>query len=439
MAAMTVSLMKRLMHILAAGAFFLASAAAAMPADGEAAAMPTDGAAAAMLADGAAAYQYLIVLENSARMDRQREVALDTVHELILGGIYGRIREGEILGVWTFRDRVKQDQFRPIPWIPGRARDVANDVYRVLRDDGFSREPNLDEALSAVQQVASEQRRLVVFLVVSGTQPIRGTAFDEEIRAIYEEHGDAMRKNRKPFVTVLVFENGQTAGHATTPGGRRIYLPPQAQPVAEEIKPADVSAPPEPAPEPPPKTEVTPPPPPVPLGVSEIEQQLREAAQERQRRLAEAEARRLAEQVEVPEETGVRLSETGAPKHTAGEMGSDLMMQVAEDRGSGMVVLPATQGWETDDRLPAATVAAELAMPTSSEAVENPDEGDGMLTPGMVIPAGGAAGSEGRRTYLVVAVLLFILAAGLSLYLYHHSGARRVRPSAISRSMDRVP
>jgi hypothetical protein len=413
--------MKRLMQILVAGGLLLA------------------GNLMEMLADDEPAYRYLIVLENSARMERQREVALDTVHELILGGIYGRIREGEVLGVWTFRDRARQDQFRPVVWSPGRARDVANDVYRVLRDEGFAREASLDQAMSSVLEVASAQQRLLVFLVVSGAQPVRGTSFDEEINAVYEEHAEAMRKNRKPFVTVLVLENGVATGHATTPGGRRIYIPPQARPVAEEVVPTAVVAPPaEPEPEwvEPAASEVVRPAP-KPLTVAEIEERLREVNEERLRRGAEEEARRLAEQVVVPieGETGSELTERVVPTQRPAEVTLDELVQPVVDEVDESLLSTSDEGGNGAGPLAEGDGLGLPAAPGEELAGGVQGEGDGVAVPGIMLPPGG----KEKWMYLLAGVTLLALAGGLSAYLYNHSGPRRVRPSVISRSLDRFP
>jgi hypothetical protein len=399
----------------------------------------------------ALSYRYLIVLENSARMDRQREVALDTVHELILKGIQGQIQAGEVLGVWTFRDRVERDRFRPVVWAPGRARDVANDVYRTLRDDRFGREPDLDLAMAAVTEVAGQVDRLTVFLVVSGYPMIRGAWFDDEINEVYQQHADGMRQSRRPFVTVLVMDRGRTVAHATSPGGRTIYIPPAPEvalaeepglaeagehepepapvpevavepPVQVQAAPevADAVAQPVPdrveAPEPEPDT-VDVAPKPKPLTVDEIERRLREAQVAQQRREAElaasAAATGEARSIELERETAaLKVDVTTVPPPAPEKVVVSVPAAVSEPE-------PAPPG--------------PMEEPVLAGAVE-PEESGEVAAPGMILPE-----SEGGRLgYLIAGLSLLGLGIVLVWWMYRESRPHRARPSAISRSMDRI-
>jgi hypothetical protein len=420
-------LMKRLIQGLTVGVLLLAG-----------------GFTAAMAAEFEANYRYLIVLENSARMDRQREVALDTVHQLILSGIDGRIQEGEVLGVWTFRDRLDRDQFRAMAWSPGRGRDVANDVYRALRDGGFAREPDLDVAISGVTAVAREVDRLTVFLVVSGGQPIRGTSFDAEINQVYEQHAEAMRKSRRPFVTVLVMERGRAVGHATSPGGRRVYIPPvpaaAVVPAAVSVETPEVVEPevgPTVSEEPVAVEPVIEQPAPEPriLTVEEIERQLREAERERLRR--EAAAMVKEPRVPEPDEEEVLAAETSsevpvrvqdAVLELSIEPPSEAVPSVVEARDQagvevGLAEAPVVGlGGREERPMEADETRADGAVAGVGEA---PGERVGEVTEwavveegtmpvsGMVVP-----GAESRWVYLVAGVGLLLAAGMISLYVY---------------------
>lgn len=388
-------------------------------------------------------YRYLIVLENSARMDRQREVALDTVHQLILSGIHGRIRDGDVLGIWSFRQQLKRDQFRPITWSSGRARDAANAVYRTLRDVGFAEEPDLDLAMAGVTAAAQATARLTVFLVVSGTQQIHGSSFDTEINQVYQQHAAAMRKNQKPFVTVLVIDQGRSVAHATNPGGGQIYIPSipevpapvEADPVPatptagaaeavadrEAAKPLPEQSVVEPsAVEPPPKPRI--------LTVEEIQRELREAEAERIRRQAEM---KVLEPPPAPKEEPV------IPSMDAPDRRSDPAVPArTEQTESPAIRVENLQPPAISEE--AVTEAAPIEEPVEiaqagRTQVEKPlgqKTGPEPIT-GRIEPTGGP-----RWGYMAGGVGLLVVAGLLSFYMYRRSQPRRARPSAISRSMD---
>jgi hypothetical protein len=210
-------------------------------------------------------------------MVRQKEVAMDTIHALLLSGLQGRIQRGEVLGIWPFKDQLDYKLVRPIHWSRTEARDLSNFIYRKLRDLEFSNEPEISLPLAAVTAEAGRSERLTVFLVTSGSEMIRGTPFDAEINAVFEQHGAAMAKAKRPFVTVLVFEGGELVAQAVTPGGTNdlhpphpcLHRSPRGRLSSEAAKPEPTLPTPEPAPKP------------RPMSVEEISAKLREAQAQR--------------------------------------------------------------------------------------------------------------------------------------------------------------
>lgn len=171
-------------------------------------------------------YRYLFLVDTSSGMARQKEVAFDSIHKLILSGIGGRILVGDTFGIWTFNERVNPDAFEPRMWDPARRLESANHAYRFLRDQDFEKSPDLSAAIRAMSAAAKQSGTLTVFLFSSGTAPVNGTPFDREINAIFRQHASALRKAKRPFVTVLVAEEGKITAHSVNPGGGRIYIPP---------------------------------------------------------------------------------------------------------------------------------------------------------------------------------------------------------------------
>ncbi|HKI70841.1 MAG TPA: hypothetical protein VKA81_00565 [Verrucomicrobiae bacterium] len=171
-------------------------------------------------------YRYLFLFDTSSSMSRQKAIAADTAHQLILSGIYGRMRAGDTFGLWTFDERLHTNAFPSVMWDPRRRRDTANRAYRFLLGQRFNKKDlSLNQALDAMTQEAKTSGALTVFLFTDGREPVKGTPFDEAINAIFTKHAAGMRKAKKPFVTVFVAQDGQFATNAVTPGGEPIYIP----------------------------------------------------------------------------------------------------------------------------------------------------------------------------------------------------------------------
>jgi len=171
-------------------------------------------------------YRYLFLFETSSSMSRQKAIAADTAHRLILSGIYGRMRAGDTFGLWTFDERLHTNVFPSQMWDPRRRRDTANRAYRFLLGQRLNKKDlALNQALDAMTQEAKTSGSLTAFLFTDGSEPVKGTRFDEAINAIFTQHAAGMRKAKKPFVTVFVAQDGQFAAHAVTPGGELIYIP----------------------------------------------------------------------------------------------------------------------------------------------------------------------------------------------------------------------
>jgi len=414
-------------------------------------------------------HRYLIVVEASSSMARRKEVALDTVHQLILSGLYGRIQRGDVLGIWPFKNQVDRKLSRPIHWSARESRDFANFIYRKLRDLEFAKEPDLNTALAAVSAEALRSQQLTVFLVTTGVQPVRGTPFDAEINAIFKQHGDGLNQAKRPFVSVLVFDGGQVVAQAVTPGGRTIYIPPvpgtvaAAAPVKPEVEPIvppeaparvpmtveEISAKLREAQAPPPSdSEVesagaTPPPatPPTPELEPDTEPSAASAPVTDDPDIEVEEAETLPSPVEpepAPEPATISPGEAPVVQVQPAVEEVEPLREAPSEPTPTPLVAPPTQPPMERLELPgvvgplAGTLEGALeADKTPSDVLPAPVE---TATPGVVLPVSESRGT--REVYLAVAVGLMLLAV-MILWWRFRRPRRRVHASVISRSMSR--
>lgn len=151
---------------------------------------------------------------------------MDTVHKLILSGINGRMRPGDVFSIWTFNDLVYTNRYAVQQWIPSRNQDIANRAYRYLRDQNFSKKTRMDLAVAAMSNVVRRADAMTLLFFTDGSHLLKGTPFDEPINSIFNKHAEGMRSAKKPFVTTFIAQGGKLVAHAVSPAGGPIYIPP---------------------------------------------------------------------------------------------------------------------------------------------------------------------------------------------------------------------
>lgn len=184
--------------------------------------------------------RYLIVVDTSASMSMDREVATNAIEKLLLGGFNGRVQTGDLVSVWTFGEKLNNSVLAPTMWTTESRPQIAGRTLRALRDVKFAKTPNMAEAINAIKKSAMRSGSLDVFLVTDGAVPVQGTPFDREIDRVFQQHGAAMRKVKKPFIVALSAHNGELAAHAISPGGNRVFIPPAQKPLAISATDDDV-------------------------------------------------------------------------------------------------------------------------------------------------------------------------------------------------------
>src|SRR6266496_677721 len=162
-------------------------------------------------------YRYLFLVDTSSAMSRQKELTMDAVSKMILSGVGGRLHAGEFWNIWTFDDQLHTNVFPPQMWELRQPPDVAERAYRLLRDQGYKKKKGqLDGLLTVLADEARLSGALTVVFFTDGSELMKGTPFDEAINEIFTKHAAGMRKAKKPFVVVLVAQDGEFAAPART-------------------------------------------------------------------------------------------------------------------------------------------------------------------------------------------------------------------------------
>lgn len=175
-------------------------------------------------------YRYLIVVDSSSSMARQKDTTADAIGKLIATGINGRIQTGDLLGVWTITDKLNRTAFGPRMWVDAERPEIAGKVFNLVREGKSAKTANLGLVIAGIKEVARASGSLTVFLVTDGSVPVQGTPFDDAINEIFQGHSAAMKKAKTPFVVVISAHGGEMVSQAVSPGGAKIYIPPVLKP-----------------------------------------------------------------------------------------------------------------------------------------------------------------------------------------------------------------
>ena len=415
-------------------------------------------------------HYFVFLIDTSSSMSELKEVAADTMHKLILTGINGRMKPGDVFTIWTFNDRVYTNRYVAQRWIPSRNQDIANRAYRYLRDQRFSRKAHIDRALAAVDHVVRPVDAITVFLITDGTQLLKGTPFDNPVNDIFSKHSEEMRKAQKPFVAVLTGYEKKWLAQSVSPGGGPIYIPPMPDEQEEETrgtdsttaKVADAKSPQtDPAP---PKAVVARTNRPKSLTVEEISALLRESQKKQAAQTSTNAPAGNAPPAEAPAQTPVK--EAAENQANTAPVAKKETGNIEATRPT--VVPPAATPNSPPDRAPAEATATgtanaetqrtpPVAATTQPSRAETPENKSGTSTPVVnpvsadfsthkapgpsapTTPQAIVLGPEPDRNsqrYLFFALGLLIVAIG-SGWLLARNRRSTPQPSLISRSMDK--
>ncbi len=175
--------------------------------------------------------RFLFAVETSLPMNRMSKATVETVRELIGSGVQGQMQPGDSFGIWTFNEQLNTD-FPMQQWTEGAGEKLAQSSVDFLKKKRFEKKGILLTALQSLVPVVKSSRAITVILVSTGTEPMRGTPFDQEINSIYSVYSRELREAKLPFVTTLVGRNGRLVAYSVNSslGPIKIPNPPIALP-----------------------------------------------------------------------------------------------------------------------------------------------------------------------------------------------------------------
>ncbi len=168
--------------------------------------------------------RFLFVVETSQPMSRMSKAAAETVRDLIGSGVQGQMRPGDTFGIWTFNEQLSAE-FPMQQWTPGGSEKSAQISVDFLKKKRFEKKGVLQTVLQPLFPVLKSSRAITVILISVGSEPMRGTPFDQEINSIYPVYSSELREAKLPFVTILVGRSGKLVAHSVNSSLGPIKIP----------------------------------------------------------------------------------------------------------------------------------------------------------------------------------------------------------------------
>src|SRR5689334_12964011 len=169
--------------------------------------------------------RFLYVFDISAPMHKQAAAIQKSVGDMLESRASGQLHYGDTLGVWSFDTEVHAGFFPLQTWLPGQEQEISLRIAEYLKQQPVAKKSRQDKVMDSLSEVIKGSDTLTIFLFSTGTTPLRGTPFDEDINAAYKRMLTEMKKLPMPIVTVLQAKNGKLLTYTVNPLPWPVVIP----------------------------------------------------------------------------------------------------------------------------------------------------------------------------------------------------------------------
>src|ERR1051325_3072999 len=183
--------------------------------------------------------RYLFIVETSRSMGHRSDGTIKTVANLLFSGMYGQIRQGDTIGVWTYNKELYTGRLPLQRWSTLEQRDVCSAILNFIKSQKYDSQPAFSSVRPPLENVIKDSEFITVVLVSSGEEKMLGTPFDDQMNQLYDNWREEQQKSRMPFVTVLRAKRGTIIGYSVTPSPWQVEFPawPAEPAVAKNVVP----------------------------------------------------------------------------------------------------------------------------------------------------------------------------------------------------------
>ena len=152
--------------------------------------------------------RFLIIVDTSTSMKRMAPDIIKIIAEIIKSSASGQLRTGDSLGLWTFNEEV----FSELPaqnWSFPQREKIGDRIIDFLKHRRLEKSSRLDQVMPDLLDIVKASDIITVIIISNGEGKMKGTPFDAEINAQYQQNLKEMGSQREPIVTVLQAKGGR--------------------------------------------------------------------------------------------------------------------------------------------------------------------------------------------------------------------------------------
>ncbi len=186
-------------------------------------------------------FRFVIIIDSSSSMKRNKEATLRTVQSLLGTGFQGLAKDGDVYGVWTVTDELDPGTFPPQKFAASINQMQMARAVMYVNQVKYKGKVDLARAVDGMKKVAEISKETHFFLVTDGTDVVYGTPFDLDISTMLIRYKSKLAVDKNPFVVTLAARNRKFEAYSVEEGGgRAIFIPvlkPEEKPVVKKKEP----------------------------------------------------------------------------------------------------------------------------------------------------------------------------------------------------------
>lgn len=170
-------------------------------------------------------HKFLFLMDASDSMKRFPDRGRRALFDLIDSGLSGQMQVGDTFGLWAFNTRLFTGEYPMQVWDPTNHLWLATSSSNYLSGLNYSGRSRLDVVVQSLTNIVAQVRDVNILIISDDRASMRGTPFDEPINEIYTKRAREMKREEKPFVTMLLARNGEFVTAQVLLAGEPIRLP----------------------------------------------------------------------------------------------------------------------------------------------------------------------------------------------------------------------
>jgi hypothetical protein len=159
-------------------------------------------------------------------MQKRTQGVADSIEDLFGPSNRALLRPGDTIGLWTFSDDVSTGNLPLQHWSPDVAKTVAGRFEQFLNGQKYDKSGNLEKVLPMISKMIQGSEFITVVILNSGEGRFTGTPFDEQINTAYKDWRAKQQKSSMPLVTVLRAKKGTITDYVVNPAPWPVDMPP---------------------------------------------------------------------------------------------------------------------------------------------------------------------------------------------------------------------